>query len=115
MNPPRTPDTTTTDPPPSAYRYQPTAALRAQILATDRYCRFPFCGTPADDCELDHITPFNHTDPTQGGLTVADDLMPICTPDHHRKHHGHWIPTMDHRRHVTWTNRDTGQQIVTRP
>ncbi|SIS20363.1 HNH endonuclease signature motif containing protein [Williamsia sterculiae] len=73
---------------PSALTYRPSRALIADILATDRTCRYPFCDTPAEDCDIDHITPFDHNDPRRGKLTINRNLAPICTPDHHRKHHG---------------------------
>ncbi|MYR07452.1 HNH endonuclease [Gordonia sp. SID5947] len=102
-------------PPPGALVYQPSKQLRAQILATDLWCRYPYCGNPSHACEIDHLVKFDHADPNAGGWTVAYNLIPMCTPDHHRKHLGVWIPTMHTDRSITWRNSVTGQQIVTYP
>ncbi|GAC70658.1 HNH endonuclease signature motif containing protein [Gordonia soli] len=101
--------------PPGALTYTPTTALRAQILATDRYCRYPFCGMPADRCELDHLVTFDHTNPTAGGWTLPANIAPLCTPDHHRKHLRRWIPHMNTDRTITWHNPETGQSLTTYP
>ncbi|GAA1480116.1 hypothetical protein GCM10009624_05560 [Gordonia sinesedis] len=102
-------------PPRGALHYRPTQKLREKIIALDRICRYPFCGKPAEDCHLDHIVKFNHSDPENGGWTVEFNLAPLCTPDHHRKHLGLWLPTMHTDRTITWRNPDTGDTIVTYP
>ncbi|GAA1482045.1 hypothetical protein GCM10009624_24850 [Gordonia sinesedis] len=102
-------------PPRGALHYRPTQKLREKIITLDRICRYPFCGKPAEDCHLDHIVKFNHSDPENGGWTVEFNLAPLCTPDHHRKHLGLWIPTMHTDRTITWRNPDTGDTIVTYP
>ncbi|MDL9935995.1 HNH endonuclease [Gordonia sp. ABSL1-1] len=104
-----------TRPPPGALRYRPSPRLRAQIIATDKICRYPLCGRPADECELDHLVPFDPDHPELGGWTIAANLIPLCTPDHHRKHLGLWIPTMHADRCISWHNPRTGQTIITRP
>ncbi|MDL9935837.1 HNH endonuclease [Gordonia sp. ABSL1-1] len=101
--------------PPGALSYRPSPRMRAQIIATDRICRYPMCGRAADDCQLDHLVPFDHDNPELGGWTVAGNLIPLCTPDHHRKHLGLWIPTMHRDRTVSWHNPATGQTVLTRP
>ena len=52
-----------TVPPPAALTYAPSATLRAEVLANDAWCRYPYCGMPSHLCDLDHWRPFNHTDP----------------------------------------------------
>jgi Domain of unknown function (DUF222) len=66
-----------------ALRYQPSAALERWIRCRDLTCRFPGCDRKAWICDLDHTTPFNHADPTAGGLTVPWDLACYCR-EHHR-------------------------------
>jgi hypothetical protein len=102
-------------PPPGALTYKPTAALRAEIIQLDRRCRYPYCGRPSEECELDHLLKFCHADPVAGGWTVAFNLAPLCRPDHDRKHDGPWIPTMHTDRTISWRNARTGQVIVTYP
>ncbi|MXP22267.1 hypothetical protein GIY30_13035 [Gordonia sp. HNM0687] len=102
-------------PPPGALTYAPSAALRAEIIQLDRRCRYPYCGRPSEECELDHLHKFLHADPLAGGWTVAFNLAPLCRPDHDRKHDGPWLPTMHTDRTITWRNARTGQTIVTYP
>ncbi|OPX14402.1 HNH endonuclease signature motif containing protein, partial [Gordonia sp. i37] len=104
-----------TVPPPGALTYAPSAALRAEVLANDAWCRFPFCGRPSHLCDLDHWRPFNHTDPEAGGWTVLSDLIPLCRADHQRKHLAEWVPTLYTDRRVEWRSRRSGQVIVTYP
>jgi hypothetical protein len=66
-----------------ALRYRPSAALARFIRCRDLTCRFPGCTVPAERCDIDHTEPFNHDDPTAGGLTVAENLACYCR-EHHR-------------------------------
>ncbi|GAB23683.1 hypothetical protein GOPIP_057_00010 [Gordonia polyisoprenivorans NBRC 16320 = JCM 10675] len=104
-----------TVPPPGALTYAPSATLRAEVLANDAWCRYPYCGTPSHLCDLDHWRPFNHTDPEAGGWTVLGDLIPLCRADHQRKHLAEWVPTLYTDRRVQWRSKRTGQVIVTYP
>ncbi|WP_338836514.1 HNH endonuclease [Gordonia polyisoprenivorans] len=104
-----------TVPPPGALTYAPSAKLRAEVLANDAWCRFPYCAMPSHRCDLDHWQPFNHTDPEAGGWTVLGDLIPLCRADHQRKHLAEWVPTLFLDRRVEWRSRRTGQVIVTYP
>ncbi|MGK9270645.1 HNH endonuclease [Williamsia muralis] len=103
-----------TEPPPGALTYQPSQALREMIIARDGTCRTPGCSTPASECEIDHIIPFNHADPRSGGWTIEENLAPICRPDHKRKTLGYWMARMHSDRTITWTTQ-YGQTYVTRP
>ena len=114
-DPPPDPSQPRSDPPPGALTYQPSRRLREEIYATDHYCRYPYCDRPAELCELDHLKPFDQKNPVDGGWTVRENLIPLCTPDHHRKHFGLWIPTMGENRTVIWRNPRTGQTITTWP
>ncbi|GAB22853.1 hypothetical protein GOPIP_031_04760 [Gordonia polyisoprenivorans NBRC 16320 = JCM 10675] len=104
-----------TVPPPGALTYAPSATLRAEVLANDSWCRYPYCGMPSHLCDLDHWRPFNHTDPEAGGWTVLGDLIPLCRADHQRKHLAEWVPTLFLDRRVEWRSRRSGQVIVTYP
>ncbi|MGK9272860.1 HNH endonuclease [Williamsia muralis] len=102
------------EPPPGALTYQPSQAMREAIIARDGTCRTPGCTTPASDCEIDHIIPFNHADPRSGGWTIEENLAPICRPDHKRKTLGYWIARMHSDRTITWTTQ-YGQTFTTQP
>ncbi|MYR07281.1 HNH endonuclease [Gordonia sp. SID5947] len=104
-----------THPQPGALTYRPSRRLRDHILRTDLWCRYPLCAKPSHECELDHLVKFDHADPPAGGWTVALNLIPLCTPDHHRKHQALWTPTMHTDRTITWHNPTTGQDITTHP
>ncbi len=104
-----------TVPPPGALTYAPSATVRAEVLANDDWCRYPYCGMPSHLCDLDHWRPFNHTDPQAGGWTVLGDLIPLCRADHQRKHLAEWVPTLLLDRRVEWRSRRSGQVIVTYP
>jgi hypothetical protein len=59
----------------------PSAALRAWVQARDQTCRSPGCAADATTCDIDHTLPV-----TDGGVTRADDLGPLCRRDHTFKH-----------------------------
>ncbi|MEP9417684.1 DUF222 domain-containing protein [Gordonia sp. VNQ95] len=72
-------------PPSGALTYRIPAWLREKIIELDGTCRYPHCGRPASECQIDHLVKFVHQDPITGGWTVEFNLMPLCTPDHQRK------------------------------
>ncbi|MGW5522490.1 HNH endonuclease [Gordonia sp. NPDC003950] len=102
-------------PPPGALTYRIPAWLREKIIELDGTCRYPQCGRPASDCQIDHLVKFVHQDPITGGWTVEFNLMPLCTPDHQRKHMGLLLPTMLADRAVIWRDPATGETITTYP
>ncbi|MDL9945372.1 HNH endonuclease signature motif containing protein [Gordonia sp. ABSL11-1] len=102
-------------PPPGALTYAPSAGLRGDVECSDRTCRYPLCTKPSHLCQLDHLVPFNHADPLAGGWTVLDNLIPLCLPDHQRKHFGLWIPTMRIDRTIVWRDPRTGYELTTYP
>jgi len=68
-----------------ALRYQPSAALERWVRCRDLTCRFPGCDRRAEFCDVDHTVPFNHADPSAGGLTVATNLKCLCRIHHRLK------------------------------
>jgi hypothetical protein len=103
-----------TEPPPGALIYQPSQALREAIVARDGTCRSPGCSTPASECEIDHLIPFNPADPLSGGWTIEHNLEAICTPDHKRKTLGYWTSRMYPDGTIVWTTQ-YGQTFTTTP
>lgn len=55
-------------------------AKRLGLIARDRICRDPGCGTPARSCEGDHIHEYS-----KGGKTVPNNLKMRCSPCHRHK------------------------------
>jgi Domain of unknown function (DUF222) len=80
--------------------YRPTAEVRRHVSARDGHCTFPTCSMPAARTDLDHIVPFNHHRPDQGGPTTADNLHPLCRYHHGLKTHAGWTV---HRSETTTT------------
>jgi len=90
--------------PVDALRYQPSAALERAVRCRDLTCRFPGCSRSAVVCDLDHTIPFNHQDPTAGGLTVLDNLKCLCRQHHRLKTFGGWRDTQLSDGTVIWTS-----------
>ena len=61
--------------------YTVPAHMRRALVARDRGCAFPNCGSPASICHSHHIVPWS-----QGGATKIGNLVLIC-PRHHRLVH----------------------------
>lgn len=66
----------------NATKYRVSPGLARRIRARDGTCRHPGCAVPAERCDIDHIVPFDHSDPENGGLTIEANLMCLC-----RRHH----------------------------
>ena len=66
-------------------KYYIPAALKRMVEARHPDCSVPWCAVPARVCEKDHIEPFNHKDPESGGLTVMENLHPLCKRHHQEK------------------------------
>ena len=104
--------------PEEALRYQPSAALERFIRCRDLMCRFPGCERKAWICDIDHTTPFNHADPSSGGLTVPEGLGCYCR-EHHRLKTFHggpggWRDEQLDDGSIVWTS-PTGRTYTTTP
>ena len=71
-------------------RYRPPVGLADLVRARDRVCVFPTCQTPAERCDIDHLTAWS-----QGGTTSLDNLVVLCEPHHRLKHTPGWALTRD--------------------
>ena len=71
-------------------RYRPPAGLADLVRARDRACVFPTCQTPAERCDIDHLTAWS-----QGGTTSLDNLTTLCEAHHRLKHTPGWALTRD--------------------
>ena len=71
-------------------RYRPPAGLADLVRTRDRACVFPTCQTPAERCDIDHLTAWS-----QGGTTSLDNLVVLCEAHHRLKHTPGWALTRD--------------------
>ena len=104
----------TADTPTSARRYRISAELAHRIRLRDGTCRHPGCSVPAQDCDIDHIRPFNHTDPGNGGPTIEANLASMCRQHHRFKTFHGWQYQLAPDGTLTVTT-DTGHTLTTEP
>ncbi|GAA1480087.1 hypothetical protein GCM10009624_05270 [Gordonia sinesedis] len=71
--------------------YRPTVALSTYVHIRDGYCVVPGCTKPAWSCDLDHVTEYDHENPTAGGQTCPEVLNDKCRFHHILKTHGGWL------------------------
>ncbi|WP_143696544.1 HNH endonuclease signature motif containing protein [Williamsia muralis] len=99
--------------PPGALRYRPGSKLARMIRALDGHCRYPGCAVPADKCELDHIVPFNHANPSAGGWTIEANLECLCKEHHDMKTRG-IIRVVLHGNRTIWFSTRAGQRVMSK-
>lgn len=90
-------------------RYRPSAALRRWLRERDQRCRFPGCGYPARECDIDHTE-----DAARGGPTEAANLGDLCRRHHVMKHQTPWTVEQLGGGVLAWTS-PTGQTYIDRP
>ncbi|MEJ5918873.1 HNH endonuclease signature motif containing protein [Corynebacterium sp. H78] len=97
--------------------YSPTAAQVARVRGRDGTCRFPGCDVPAQQCDIDHIAPYNHDDPAKGGPTDTGNLHCLCRKHHNLKTHKLWDVTSHADHTETWASHDgiTARSIPSGP
>ncbi|MBB1029952.1 DUF222 domain-containing protein [Dietzia sp. SLG310A2-38A2] len=97
-----------------ALKYRPGAELARRIRLRDGTCRHPGCAVPADDCDIDHVRPFDHADPARGGPTEERNLMCLCRRHHRFKTFSDWIYDLQPDGTLTVITPD-GATMTTRP
>ncbi|BBZ34325.1 HNH endonuclease signature motif containing protein [Mycolicibacterium confluentis] len=97
-----------------AHTYTPSAGLARFIKTRDLTCRFPGCDRPAWFADLDHTTPFHHTNPTAGGLTAPWNLGCYCREHHRDKTFLDWTDQQQGDGTIVWTS-PTGRTYTTTP
>lgn len=90
-------------------RYRPSAALRRWLRERDQRCRFPGCGYPARDCDVDHTQ-----DAARGGATTAENLSELCRRHHVLKHQTPWKVEHLDGGVLAWTS-PAGEIYIDRP
>ena len=86
--------------------YRPTEAQAARVRGRDGACRFPGCETPAHQCDLDHIQPYDHESPEGGGPTDTQNLHCLCRRHHNLKTHRLYDVTAFSDGTELWTSAD---------
>lgn len=69
-------------------QHDPPPWMRDQVKERDRHCVFPGCEVPADNCDVDHIIPYQENGPP--GQTNPDGLACLCRTHHLLKTHYGW-------------------------
>ncbi|MEV0091940.1 DUF222 domain-containing protein [Streptomyces sp. NPDC050738] len=95
--------------------YKPTAETIRHVEARDRHCAFPTCRMPAHRTDLDHIVEFDHHNPSAGGQTVPENLIPLCRRHHGLKHRGGWQVVRDDTTGQTHWTAPTGHTFTNTP
>lgn len=90
-------------------RYRPSEQLRRHLRSRDQRCRFPTCGMPARDSDLDHTH-----DAAHGGSTAAENLGTLCRRHHILKHHTPWRVRQLGGGIIEWTS-PTGRTYIDKP
>lgn len=80
-------------------------SIRRTLVAQFVTCTFPGCTRPAETTEIDHIDPFNHSDPSQGGLTRFGNLHCLCKVHHQQKTDGKYDVRMTEPGHLEYVFR----------
>ena len=104
-HPERHPATTLED----AMQRHPRTALDTWVRGRDQCCRFPGCDRPAYAADLDHTLAV-----TDGGITVAENLGPLCRYHHRLKHTSDWALEQPSPGTFVWTA-PTGTVHVVEP
>ena len=95
-------------------RYRPSAALARQVRLRDGTCRHPGCAVPADNCDIDHLTPFDFNEPVRGGLTTESNLVCLCRAHHRLKTFTGWRYQLSERGVLRLTT-EAGHTLYTSP
>ena len=90
-------------------QYRPPADLRRLVQWRSSRCMAPGCGVPADRCDIDHSTAWEH-----GGHTEASNLAPLCRGHHTLKHHTDWRVTATPGGGLEWTS-PAGRTYLVQP
>jgi len=89
--------------------YRPPKALRDFLRTRDRTCRFPFCGRPAERCDVDHAHAWD-----DGGPTTTANCGCLCRRHHRLKTEGLWKLVSHADGSATWTS-PSGHRYQVRP
>ena len=63
---------------------------RRALRAMHTSCAHPGCTVRFDNCQIHHVTPWEH-----GGPSDLANLLPLCSTHHHLVHEGGWTLTLN--------------------
>lgn len=95
-------------------RYRISAELARRVRLRDGTCRHPGCSEPAENCDVDHVRPFSHSDPPRGGPTSEANLMCLCRRHHRLKTFHDWRYRLS-RDGTLSVSTSSGLTLTTRP
>ncbi|WP_253720100.1 HNH endonuclease signature motif containing protein [Brevibacterium renqingii] len=88
-----------------ALSYTIPESIRKTLIAQYVSCTFPGCTLPAETAEVDHIDPFDHDEPSRGGLTRFGNLHCLCKQHHQAKTDGKFDVRMTAPGHLEYVFR----------
>lgn len=71
-----------------AYRPKDATIRRSDLVAQG--CVFPHCTRAAAACDHDHVVPYDHHEPANGGPSCDCNIAPLCRHHHQLKTHAGW-------------------------
>lgn len=98
--------------------YRPTWYQLLIMRLTYPTCVFPGCSVPSDRCQADHVTEYDHHQPTEGGKTTvagkdtAGNLVPLCAFHHRIKTETGWLSDVLPDGTVEWRHPAGGVHTV---
>ncbi|MCA0155032.1 HNH endonuclease [Tsukamurella sp. M9C] len=98
--------------------YRPTWYQLLVMRLTYPTCVFPGCSTPSDRCQADHVTEYDHHQPTEGGATTVaghgspGNLVPLCGFHHRIKTETGWLSDLLLDGTVEWRHPAGGVHTV---
>ncbi|WP_169721454.1 HNH endonuclease signature motif containing protein [Brevibacterium album] len=96
----------------AARTYRVPGGIRRTVAAKHKQCAAPGCTRNAARCEADHIVTFDHLLPERGGLTVPENIQPLCRTCHQLKTLGILTVRRDAGGTFLW-NAPLGREAVT--
>src|SRR5699024_2577503 len=90
------------------------AAHARRVRPPDGTSRHPGCSAPAENCDVDHVRPFSHSDPPRGGPTSEANLMCLCRRHHRLKTFHDWRYRLS-RDGTLSVSTSSGLTLTTRP
>lgn len=98
--------------------YRPTWYQLLVMRLTYPTCVFPGCTVPSDRCQADHVTEYDHHQPTDGGTTTVagrgspGNLVPLCGFHHRIKTETGWLSDLLPDGTVEWRHPAGGVHTV---
>lgn len=92
--------------------YTPSERQRAYVQGRDGACSYPGCTVDATKCDIDHIEPYNHENPEDGGSTATQNLHCLCRRHHNMKTAGLWEISRQADGTEIWQSNLSGTKLI---